>query len=379
MSRVEKNTGSGGDEPRPAPKAPGSASSPPTTKAAGSEHVVGKELGGTALDGVVRALFDLSWGRARDLIKRGKVSVDGRAVTLATSRIRAGSVVALNLAARDPRAAKEALPADAIVHVDAHVVVVEKPAGISTVPFDPEGMGASIAHRARTPDEEATLDQRVRAALAKKERARGRGGPPPDIGVVHRLDKETSGLVVFTRSWQAKKALLQAFRFHHVHRRYLALVHGIPKDQTIVSHFVEDRGDGLRGSVERRRGRSHAVGSEKTQRAVTHVEVVERFPSGPAGQPCALVACRLETGRTHQIRIHLSEAGHPVLGERVYVRGYDAPLVPAPRVMLHAAELGFTHPATGAEMRWTSELPADMAEMLAFLRGGAKNSPDEGT
>lgn len=328
-----------------------------------------EELGGSALDGVVRALFELSWGRARELIKRGKITVEGRAVTLATTRVRKGARVAMNLAARDPRAAKEALPPDAIVFVDGHVVVVDKPSGISTVPFDPEGMGASIAHRARTPDQQVTLDQRVRVALAKKERARGRSGPPPDIGVVHRLDKETSGLIVFTRSWQAKKALLQAFRAHDVHRRYLALVHGIPKDQTIVSHFVEDRGDGLRGSVERRHGRSHPVGSERTQRAVTHVEVVERFASGPAGQPCALVACRLETGRTHQIRIHLSEAGHPVLGERVYVRGYAAPLVPAPRVMLHAAELGFRHPASDDEMRWTSELPPDMAEMLTFLRG----------
>ena len=112
----------------------------------------------------------------------------------------------------------------------------------------------------------------------------------------------------------------------------------------------------------------HAVGSEKTQRAVTHIEVVERLVGGSAGQPCALVACRLETGRTHQIRIHLAEAGHPVLGERVYIRGYDKPLIPAPRVMLHAAELGFEHPATGKEMRWTSELPDDMNEMLAFLR-----------
>jgi 23S rRNA pseudouridine1911/1915/1917 synthase len=333
--------------------------------------VVSHELGGSAVDAVARALFALSWGRARDLVQRGKVKVDGRVVTSPTVRVREGAVVTLDLAARDPRAAKEALESEAMVYVDAHVVVVEKPSGISTVPFDPEGMGASIAHRPRTPDEEVTLDQRVRTALAKRERARGRSGPPPEIGVVHRLDKETSGLVVFTRSWAAKKALLQAFRFHTVHRRYLALVHGIPKDQTIVSHFVEDRGDGLRGSVEHRRGRSYAVGSEKTQRAVTHVEVLERFPSA-AGQPCALVACRLETGRTHQIRIHLSEAGHPVLGERVYIRGYDRPLVPAPRVMLHAAELGFEHPATGKEMRWTSPLPSDMSEMLAFLRGSAQ-------
>jgi 23S rRNA pseudouridine1911/1915/1917 synthase len=338
--------------------------------------VVSPELGGSQLDGVVRALFQLSWNRARDLVRRGKVTVDGRVVTAETTRVRAGAAVAMDLAARDPRAAKVSLEARAMVHVDAHVVVVDKPSGISTVPFDPEGMGASISHRARSPDEEATLDQRVRAALAKRERARGRSGPPPEIGIVHRLDKETSGLVVFTRSWAAKKALSQAFRFHHVHRRYLAIVHGIPKDATIVSHFVEDRGDGLRGSVERRHGRSYAVGSEKTQRAVTHLEVVERFPSSGAGEPCALVACRLETGRTHQIRIHLAEAGHPVLGERVYIRDYRRPLVPAPRVMLHAAELGFEHPATGKEMRWTSELPADMTEMLAFLRGPASDSPD---
>lgn len=353
MSRPK--TGSGGG-PRPA-------------AAAGTSRTVSPELSGSSVDAVVRALFELSWNRARDLVGRGKITVDGRVVTTPTTHVRAGAVVALDLAARDPRTVKESLERDAIVHVDPHIVVVDKPSGISTVPFDPEGMGASIAVRARTPDEEVTLDQRVRTALAKRERARGRSGPPPDIGVVHRLDKETSGLLVFTRSWTAKKALLQAFRFHHVHRRYLAIVHGIPKDQTIVSHFVEDRGDGLRGSVERRKGRSYAVGSEKTQRAVTHVEVLERFPSSGAGQPCALVACRLETGRTHQIRIHLSEAGHPVLGERVYIRGYDRPLVPAPRVMLHAAELGFEHPATGKEMRWTSEPPADMQEMLAFLRG----------
>lgn len=339
--------------------------------------MVGPELGGAPADAVVRSLFGLSWGRARDLIMRGKISVDGRVVPSPTARVRAGAAVAIDLAARDPRAAREELPAEAIVYVDAHIVVVDKPSGISTVPYDPEGMRASIAHRARA-GEDSTLDQRIRAALARRDRARGRGGPPPDIGVVHRLDKETSGLVVFTRSWAAKKALTQAFRQHTVHRRYLALVHGIPKSETIISHLVEDRGDGLRGSVERRRGRTHAVGSEKTQRAVTHVEVLERFAvaaSGEAtvvagaGQPSALVACRLETGRTHQIRIHLAEAGHPLLGERVYVRGYDRPLIPAPRVMLHAAELGFEHPVSGREMRWTSELPADMTEMVAFLRG----------
>ncbi len=397
--------------PNPDGKAPREPS-----KAAPTTGTVGPELDRALLDAAVRSLFGLSWNRARDLVKRGKITVDGVTVTSPTARVRAGASIAIDLAARR-RPTSDELSLEALVHVDAHVVVVEKPAGVSTVPFDPEGMAASIGHRAR-PGEEVTLVERVRAALARYERARGRGesarsrgGPPPELGVVHRLDKDTSGLIVFTRSWQAKKALSQAFRFHHVHRRYLALVHGVPKEGAIVSHFVEDRGDGLRGSVERRRGRNRAIGSEKTQRAVTHVEVLEhsvtQLPGGPAprsdaehdrkprrashgspaspgsqggrsrqaerggssGQPWALVACRLETGRTHQIRIHLAEEGHPLIGERVYIRDYAGPLIPAPRVMLHAAELGFEHPATGREMRWTSELPADMAEMLASLRG----------
>lgn len=334
---------------------------------------VPEALGGSPLDAVVRSLHNLSWGRARDLIRRGKVTVDDRTVTTETTRVRAGAAVSIHLHASIPRAD---LSEDRIVFVDAHVVVVDKPSGISTVPFDPGGMAASIGTRAKRPGDEVTLDQRVRAALGARARRQGRSGPPPDVGVVHRLDKETSGLIVFTRSWAAKKALTQAFRVHSVHRRYLALVHGSPKDDafTLETHFVSDRGDGLRGSVEHRRGRKYAVGSEKTQRAVTHVEVLERFgASGGAGQATTLVACELETGRTHQIRVHLAEVGHPLLGERVYVRDFEGPLVPAPRVMLHAAELGFEHPATGEAMRWESELPADMQEMIAFARGTARS------
>jgi 23S rRNA pseudouridine1911/1915/1917 synthase len=329
----------------------------------GLEKGVPPELDGALLDAAVRALFGVTWGRARTMIERSKIAVDGQIVTAVTRKVQRGAVLRFDEAARAGR--RDDLAPEAIVFVDAHVVVVDKPSGIATVPFDPEGMGASIAKRAR-PGDDATLDQRVRAWLARG--ARKRGAPPPDIGIVHRLDKETSGLLVFTRSWVAKKALIQAFRAHTVHRRYLALVHGVPREGVIETRFVENRGDGLRGSIEHRHGRKHAVGSEKSQRAVTHVEVVERFEGG-AGQPCALVACRLETGRTHQIRIHLAETGHPLLGERVYVRGYTGPLVPAPRNMLHASELGFDHPATGAPMRWTSNPPPDFEEMLAFLRG----------
>ena len=327
------------------------------------------DLGKTPLEGVVRALFEVSWGRARDLVKRGKIAVEGRVVTDGTVRISAGSEIVFDpfaRRARDPsRTAASSLPDGAIVHVDAHVVVVHKPSGIATVPFDPEGMGASIAKRAR-PGEEAALDECVRAVLARRDKRERR--TPPALGVVHRIDKETSGLVVFTRTWAAKKALSNDFRFHRVHRRYLAIVHGEARAGTIATHLVEDRGDGLRGSIEHRRGRKHAVGREQSQHAITHVEVLERLGGALGSRRATLVACRLETGRTHQIRIHLSESGHPLVGERVYVRDYDGPRIAAPRLMLHAAELGFVHPADEREMRWVSALPADMAALLDSLR-----------
>lgn len=340
---------------------------PPNPPKSDESHCVPQDLGGAAVDAAVRAVFELSWGRARDLVRRGKVSVDGRTVTDPTRRVRAGAALAIDLAARRAKTVATDLPEGAIVHVDAHVVVVEKPAGINTVPFDPEGMGASIARRSRAHGEEAALDERVRAVLARREK---RGGPPPELGVVHRLDKETSGLVVFTRTWAAKKALLQAFRLHTVHRRYVAVVHGDARATTYRTHFVENRGDGLRGSIEHRGGRKKPVGSERSQLAVTHTEVVERLAgAAKAVGPCTLLSCRLETGRTHQIRIHLSEDGHPVVGDRVYTRGYQGSVVSAPRLMLHAAELGFVHPATEREMRWTSEPPDDMRRLIESLRG----------
>jgi 23S rRNA pseudouridine1911/1915/1917 synthase len=118
---------------------------------------------------------------------------------------------------------------------------------------------------------------------------------------------------------------------------------------------MEDRGDGLRGSA---RGRPPPSARE----AITHVERIEALAGA------TLVGCRLETGRTHQIRIHLSESGHPIVGERVYVRGYAGPLIEAPRLMLHAAELGFVHPATQREMRWELPMPDDMRAVLERLR-----------
>jgi 23S rRNA pseudouridine1911/1915/1917 synthase len=182
----------------------------------------------------------------------------------------------------------------------------------------------------------------------------GQGKP---VRAVHRIDKETSGLVVFARTPAAESALGRQFRAHAVDRRYLAVVRGRARPGRIESWLVRDRGDGRRGS-----GPTPGEG----QHAVTHVRVVEELGD------YTLVECRLETGRTHQVRIHLGEAGTPLCGERVYDRPPHGKPLPdgsgARRVMLNAASLGFDHPATGKRMHWTATPPRDLADLIRRLR-----------
>jgi 23S rRNA pseudouridine1911/1915/1917 synthase len=181
--------------------------------------------------------------------------------------------------------------------------------------------------------------------------------------VVHRLDKETSGLVVFARTVVAERGLGKQFHAHTVTRRYLAIVSDTLPSQTIASRLIRDRGDGRRGST--------AVG-DAGKEAITHVEAVEPLPG------YTLVACRLETGRTHQIRIHLAELGHPVCGEKVYNRKPGQPprsdASGAPRLALHAAELGFVHPVTGKTMVWAMPLPPDLQAFLDRLRAARRET-----
>lgn len=291
------------------------------------------------LDRILREAGGFSWGRARELVRSGKVTVDGVQECTIDRLVRPGAAVELHMSAprvRPGAGGARRLGAADVTFCDAQVVVVRKPAGVSTVPWQDEPG--------------PTVDEMVRTWLGS--RSKGRGVAP--LGIVHRLDKETSGLVVFARTWVAKKSLSSQFRFHTVWRRYLGIAHGDVRAQTIRSELLDDRGDGLRGSAR--------SGQRGGRPSVTHVEALEVL------QGATFVACRLETGRTHQIRVHLSEAGHPLVGERVYVRRFEGPTIPAPRLMLHAAELGFVHPVSGETMRFEQPMPDDMAERLAELR-----------
>jgi 23S rRNA pseudouridine1911/1915/1917 synthase len=288
-----------------------------------------------ALDRILREHTPgASWNDVRRLIRTGKVRVNGVVEMDTTRAVPPGATVAIRMSAPKPTSAGP-VSQGAIVHVDAHVVVVRKPAGVATVPHG---------------DERDTLDRLVQSLLRKTARP---GTSVPPLGVVQRLDKDTSGLLVFARTTTAKRDLQQQLRAHSVHRRYLAIAHGPVANGTFRSFLVADRGDGRRGSTD-----NTGFGRE----AVTHVRAIELLMGA------TLVECALETGRTHQIRIHLAEAGHPVVGERVYTRGYGGTLLEAPRIMLHAAELGFVHPVTRRELRFEEPLPNDMVLVAARLR-----------
>ncbi len=299
------------------------------------------------LAAVLRALLPgQSWSDVRRLIETRRAKVNGDLCLDPARRVHEGEVVEVL-----PRpAAKPEQPEQATIrHLDEHIVVVEKPSGINTVRH-PAERAWTARRRALSP----TLEDLV-PRLIQRQEGRSQKGPPPRLRVVQRLDKETSGLVVFARTVAAERGLGQQFHAHTVHRRYLAVVRGYVPAQTIRTRLVRDRGDGRRGSTPL---------ADQGKEAVTHVEPVERLSR------YTVVGCRLETGRTHQIRIHLAELGHPVCGEKVYGPGTDDS--GAPRLALHAAELGFVHPTTDAPLRWTMPLPTDLEAFVQRLREGKK-------
>ncbi len=342
------------------------------------EFLADRRDAGQTIAAVLRRRFNLPWSRVKRIIEGGHVRVAGFACSDPGHRVKAknrvwvreGIVEGPNTkpgALKTPRSrdakrsappapapkaktnpGEEKLPlgADAILYSDDAVVVVNKPAGLTTM---------------RHAEEAAEFGPRGKRFLPKTLAdylPRLLGAPNARVIPVHRIDRDTSGVVAFARTAGAADHLMRQFRKHTAERRYLALVRGAPAEGRIESIFVADRGDGRRGS-------SAAPGTEG-KRAVTHVKVLERLGD------FSLVECRLETGRTHQVRIHLGEAGAPLCGERVYDRPVNGKPLPdgsgAKRPMLHAARLGFTNPETDEPMDWEVPPPADFAELLKQLR-----------
>jgi 23S rRNA pseudouridine1911/1915/1917 synthase len=307
------------------------------------EFDVDAQSAGRTLAEVVRSHMPApcSWNQARELCKRGKVRSNGRVRTDAVSRVVLGEHISID--PRAPRLREHVLHDSALVFVDAHLVVVNKPADLLSVPFDARDRN--------------TLVDRLRLLLRRRHGVQG-----AELGVVQRLDKDTTGLMVFARTLAAKRQLQQLFRTHAIERRYRAIAHGVVEACRMETLLVANRGDGLRGSYGKFR-RARGPAPDDAQRALTEVRPLEAL------RGATLIECQLSTGRQHQIRIHLSEAGHPLVGEQVYIREHSGPRIAAPRIMLHAAVLGFAHPLTGEPLRFELPPPEDFQAVYDELRG----------
>lgn len=298
-----------------------------------------------------------SWAEVRKLLKARRVMLSGNLCSDPARRLKLQDVVKV---LPQPMAPPPSEKDVRILYLDSQVVVIEKPSGVTSTRHSEE------AHwPARRKQIQPTLDEMLPAIIARREKQRGKG-KIRSVRAVHRLDRETSGVMVFARTPAAEKHLAQQFRKHTTQRRYLAIAHGSVKMQTLQSRLVRDRGDGRRGSTKLPNTGKHSI---------THVKPLERL-----GQ-YTLVECRPETGRTHQIRIHLAEAGHPLCGERIYIQPLFQPprkdLSGAPRLALHAAALTFEHPKTGDAMHYETPLPTDLREFLTRLKAEPKGTGED--
>ncbi len=319
--------------------------------------IVGEEQAGSRLDRfLARALPDISRSRLQALIAEGCVTHDGQTIGDGNRRVKPGETYDVAIPPAAPAQPEGQDIPLAIVYEDKDVIVIEKPAGLVVHPaagnLDGTLVNALIAHCGK----ELT----------------GVGGVARP-GIVHRLDKDTSGLLVAAKNERAMTSLARQFAAHTIERAYQAVVWGAPR-----------AGEGLiEGQIGRNpfdRKRMAVLRGEQGKLARTRYRVIERF-GDPEHPFASLIECRLETGRTHQIRVHLTHLGHPLIGDPTYGRARLPPRAknPAedeayaaaanfPRQALHAYILGFQHPSTHKVIRFESPWPKDLAALIASLR-----------
>lgn len=302
------------------------------------------------------ACSDMSRSRLRQLLDEGRVTCGGATIKDPNHRVKPGEHYLLDIPAAIPASPQGQDIPLSVVYEDKDLIVIDKPAGLVVHPAagNPDGtlVNALIAH-------------------CGKELSGVGGELRP--GIVHRLDKDTSGLLVAAKNERAMHSLAKQFANHTIERAYHAVVWGSPRlgEGRIETQIGRNPFDRKRMGVMRSGGKQ----------AVTRYRVLERF--GEQTRPLAsLVECRLETGRTHQIRVHLTHLGHPLIGDPSYGRGRQAPraktteqeaayrtIMGFPRQALHAWLLGFQHPSLHKTLRFQSEWPEDMASLIAALRG----------
>jgi 23S rRNA pseudouridine1911/1915/1917 synthase len=319
------------------------------TEPTGHRVIAGAEHAGERLDRLLAgALKDQSRSRLKALILDGRVRLGAATIRDPAHRVKPGEVFTVTVPPAGPAApAAQAMDLN-VVYEDMDLIVIDKPAGL-------------VVHPAPgNPD--ATL---VNALIAHCGPSLSGIGGVQRPGIVHRLDKDTSGLLVAAKNDMAHRALSAAFAAHVIERAYLALAWGVPARPSgdISGNIGRHPRDRKRMAVVKRGGKP----------ALTRYRVLRRF-----GRAASLLECRLATGRTHQIRVHLAEIGHPVIGDPVYGRASPARLAALPpaaraavkafgRQALHAFLLGFSHPRTATPMRWESELPQDIITLIGSL------------
>lgn len=335
-------------------------------------HVTDRESGSTIVGALKQWLPGVSWNEAKKLVSSRRIGVNGATCLDEARRLKLGEVVHCYAHARTPPPQAEDIK---ILYLDNYIAVVVKPALMTTLRHAEEKKWND-----KRKNLQPTLDELLPKVIlwakrpdARKLGLKGRDArtankafriPMPKVRAVHRLDRDTSGVMVFALHPNAETHLIRQFKKHSIERLYHAVVHGAPEAQTIENYLVRDRGDGLRGSGEK---------SDEAERAVTHIRPLEKFTMND-GRVFSLIECRLETGRTHQIRIHLSEMGCMLCGDPTYHKKRDGSSIQdhsgAPRLALHACSLELEHPITGKRMQFESELPPDLAKFVGRLRKG---------